>query len=363
MIITRQRLPFLFLLPYPYHYDTANYKAMTTLNTKKYKKQSIGGNFMDTQKSIEHFDYCYEKASSIFEEVRKVIIDKETVLLKVLMTILAKGHVLIDDVPGVGKTTLAVAFSKALHLEYHRLQFTPDILPSDIVGFSIYNKKTEDFEYKKGAAFCNLFLADEINRTSPKSQSALLELMEEGQVSIDGVTHVLPNPFFVIATQNPIGSIGTQLLPESQMDRFMSCLSMGYPSVANEIEILKGREYKNPLDEVQAISTIDDLLLIQSVVEKIYISDPIYQYIVNLANATRNHPMIRIGISPRGSLALMRMAKSAAFLKERDFVVPEDIKLIFSDVCAHRIVLDPKTKASGMTSAQVLSQILKNVNP
>ena len=318
---------------------------------------------MDTQKSIEQFDYCYEKASSIFEEVRKAIIDKETVLLKVLMTILAKGHVLIDDVPGVGKTTLAIAFSKALNLDYHRLQFTPDVLPSDVIGFSMYNKKTGEFEYKEGAAFCNLFLADEINRTSPKSQSALLELMEEGQISVDGITHILPKPFFVIATQNPIGSIGTQLLPESQMDRFMSCLSMGYPSISNEIEILKGREYKNPLEDIQAVSNIDELLLMQSVVEQVYINDPIYQYIVNLANATRNHPMIRIGISPRGSLALMRMAKAAAFLKERDFVVPEDIKLVFSDVCAHRIIPEPKTKASGLTNAQILSQILKSVNP
>lgn len=318
---------------------------------------------MDIQKSIPEFDYCYEKATAIFEETRKVIIDKETVLLKVLMTILAKGHVLIDDVPGVGKTTLALAFSKAFHLDYHRLQFTPDVLPSDVVGFSMYNKKTGEFEYKEGSAFCNLFLADEINRTSPKSQSALLELMEEGQISVDGITHYLPKPFFVIATQNPIGSVGTQLLPESQMDRFMACLTMGYPSVANEIEILKGREKANPMDKISQVATIEDLLKMQAVVEQVYMNEPIYQYIVNLANATRNHPMIRIGVSPRGSLALMRMAKSAAFLKERDFVVPEDVKLVFSDVCAHRIVPDPKAKASGLTNAQIISQILKTVNP
>lgn len=318
---------------------------------------------MSTQKLIPNFDTCYEKATAIFEETRKVILDKETVLLKVLMTILAKGHVLIDDVPGVGKTTLALAFSKALNLSYHRLQFTPDVLPSDIVGFSMYNKKTEEFEYREGAAFCNLFLADEINRTSPKSQSALLELMEEGQITIDGVTHYLPNPFFVIATQNPIGSIGTQLLPESQLDRFMSCLTMGYPSKTQEINILKGRNSTNPLHSVQQIATIDDLLQMQDVVQQIYMNDPIYQYIINLVDATRNHPMIQIGVSPRGSLALMNMAKAAAFLKDRDFVVPEDVKLVFSDVCAHRIILDTRSKASGVTHAQVLAQILKTVNP
>lgn len=318
---------------------------------------------MDTQKAIPQFDQCYEKATSIFEEVRKVILDKETVVLKVLMTILAKGHILIDDVPGVGKTTLALAFSKALHLQYHRLQFTPDVLPSDIVGFSMYNKKTEEFEYKKGVAFCNLFLADELNRTSPKSQSALLELMEEGQISVDGVTYALPNPFFVIATQNPIGSIGTQLLPESQLDRFMTCFTIGYPSIAHEIEILKGQETAKPLETIQQVASIDDLKEMQHVVEQIYMNDPIYQYIINLVHATRNHPMIQIGVSPRGSLALMRMAKAAAFLKERDFVVPEDVKLVFSDVCAHRIVLDPKAKAAGTTASQLMLQILKTVNP
>lgn len=318
---------------------------------------------MSTEKLIPDFDACYEKATAIFEETRKVILDKETILLKVLMTILAKGHVLIDDVPGVGKTTLALAFSKALNLSYHRLQFTPDILPSDIVGFTMYNKKTEEFEYREGAAFCNLFLADEINRTSPKSQSALLELMEEGQITVDGTTHQLPKPFFVIATQNPIGSVGTQLLPESQLDRFISCLTVGYPSPAQEILILKGRSQDNPLDSVKQVATIEDLLQMQEVVQQVYINDPIYQYIVNLVNATRNHPMIKIGISPRGSLALMNMAKAAAFLKDRDFVVPEDIKLIFSDVCAHRIVPDTKAKASGLTNAQILSQILKTINP
>ena len=317
---------------------------------------------MSTQKLIPNFDPCYEKAIAIFEETRKVILDKETVLLKLLMTILAKGHVLIDDVPGVGKTTLALAFSKAFHLQYRRLQFTPDVLPSDIVGFSMYNKKTEQFEYREGAAFCNLFLADEINRTSPKSQSALLELMEEGQVTIDGITHVLPNPFFVIATQNPIGSIGTQLLPESQLDRFMSCLTIGYPSKNQEIQILKERTDSNPLHAVKQIATIEDLLQMQEVVQQIYISDPLYQYIVDLVHATRNHPMIKIGVSPRGSLALSHMAKAAAFLKNRDFVVPEDVKLVFSDVCAHRIVPDPKAKASGVTNAQILAQILKTIN-
>lgn len=318
---------------------------------------------MELIKNIKGFDICYIQASAIFEETRKVIIDKELVLLKVLMAILARGHVLIDDVPGVGKTTLALAFSKALNLNYHRLQFTPDVLPSDVIGFSMYNKQTEQFEYKEGAAFCNLFLADEINRTSPKSQSALLELMEEGQITVDGITHQLPNPFFVIATQNPVGSVGTQLLPESQMDRFMLCLTMGYPSIENEIEILKGKEDGDPMDSIQPVASIKELQMIQHVVDQIFIEDSIYKYIVNLADATRNHSMIKLGISPRGSLALMRLAKASAFLKERDFVIPEDIQTIFTDVCAHRIVADVKARAAGLTNKKILNQILKTVTP
>lgn len=318
---------------------------------------------MELIKNIKGFDICYIQASAIFEETRKVIIDKELVLLKVLMAILARGHVLIDDVPGVGKTTLALAFSKALNLNYHRLQFTPDVLPSDVIGFSMYNKQTEQFEYKEGAAFCNLFLADEINRTSPKSQSALLELMEEGQITVDGITHQLPNPFFVIATQNPVGSVGTQLLPESQMDRFMLCLTMGYPSIENEIEILKGKEDGDPMDSIQPVASIKELQMIQHVVDQIFIKDSIYKYIVNLADATRNHSMIKLGISPRGSLALMRLAKASAFLKERDFVIPEDIQTIFTDVCAHRIVADVKARAAGLTNKKILNQILKTVTP
>lgn len=309
----------------------------------------------------EIFDASYKKATGIFEETRKVIIDKEVILLKVLMAILAKGHILIDDVPGVGKTTLALAFSRAIDLDYHRLQFTPDVLPSDVVGFSMYNKQTGAFEYKPGSAFCNLFLADEINRTSPKSQSSLLELMEEGRITVDGTTHKLPNPFVVIATQNPVGSIGTQMLPESQMDRFMVCLTMGYPSAASEIDILKGREAHNPLDDVVQVASKEDLLTMQRLTEQIYIKESICQYIVKLAGATRKHPLITLGISPRGSLAVMKMAKAAAFLKNRDYVVPEDVELVFADTCAHRIVLSPKSKAGNASAANILEDILVSV--
>lgn len=303
----------------------------------------------------------YQKATAIFEETRKVIIDKEVILLKVLMAILAKGHILIDDVPGVGKTTLALAFSKAIQLDYKRLQFTPDVLPSDIVGFSMYNKQSDSFEYKPGAAICNLFLADEINRTSPKSQSALLELMEEGRVTVDGKTHVLPKPFLVIATQNPVGSIGTQMLPESQMDRFMVCLTMGYPNMESEINILKGRETSNPLSTIIQAATLDDLLIMQQMVEEIYIKDSVFTYIVQLADATRSHPLIELGISPRGSIAIMKMAKAAAFLKGRDYVLPEDIKMIFIDVSSHRIVLSPKARAAKATAHSILTDILKSI--
>lgn len=302
------------------------------------------------------------KANDIINEVKKIVIGKDKIIKKVLTTILAKGNILIEDIPGVGKTTLALAFSKAMSLDCKRLQFTPDVLPSDILGFSIYNKDLDRFEYKQGAIMCNLFLADEINRTSAKTQSALLEVMEEGKVTIDGITRKVSKPFIVIATQNPVGSIGTQMLPESQLDRFMIKLTMGYPDMKSEIEILKGKQKKVPLNEINTVVTKEDILVMQDLVENIYIHEKIYEYIVTLISKTRNHPLIDLGVSPRGSVALTKLAKATAFLKNRDYVVPEDIQEIFKDVTIHRIILNTKARISNTSEEKILLDILNSVS-
>lgn len=302
------------------------------------------------------------KANDIIKEVKKIVIGKDKIIKKVLTTILAKGNILIEDIPGVGKTTLALAFSKAMSLNCKRLQFTPDVLPSDILGFSIYNKDLDRFEYKQGAIMCNLFLADEINRTSAKTQSALLEVMEEGKVTIDGITRKVSKPFIVIATQNPVGSIGTQMLPESQLDRFMIKLTMGYPDMKSEIEILKGKQKKVPLNEINTVVTKEDILVMQDLVENIYIHEKIYEYIVTLISKTRNHPLIDLGVSPRGSVALTKLAKATAFLKNRDYVVPEDIQEIFKDVTIHRIILNTKARISNTSEEKILLDILNSVS-
>ncbi|NLZ46085.1 MAG: MoxR family ATPase [Clostridiales bacterium] len=295
----------------------------------------------------------------IINEVKKVIIGKDEIIIKALIAILAKGHILIEDIPGVGKTTLALAFSKALSLEYKRLQFTPDVLPSDVTGFSIFNKNTGNFEYKPGAAMCNLFLADEINRTSSKTQSALLEIMEEGRITVDGVTRNAPDPYIVIATQNPIGSIGTQLLPESQLDRFTIRLSVGYPDSASEVEMLKSKQNNNPLSNVKSVITIEQLQKARDITEEIYVSDKVYEYIVALAKATREHPAVKLGLSPRGTIALTNVTKATALLKGRNYALPDDVLYSFYDTIEHRIILDSKTKINKITTRDVLNDIIK----
>ena len=302
------------------------------------------------------------KANEIISEVKKIVIGKDDIVKKVLTTILAKGNILIEDIPGVGKTTLALTFSKAMSLNCKRLQFTPDVLPSDVLGFSIYNKELDRFEYKQGSIMCNLFLADEINRTSAKTQSALLEVMEEGKVTIDGITREVPKPFMVIATQNPVGSIGTQMLPESQLDRFMIKLTMGYPDIKSEIEILKVKQKRVLLDEIKPVATKEDILIMQDLVEKIYIHEKIYEYIVMLMSKTRNHPLIDLGVSPRGSVALTKLAKATAFLKNRDYVIPNDVQEIFKDVTIHRIILNTKARISNASEEKILLDILNSVS-
>ena len=303
----------------------------------------------------------YEIAGKIKEEIKIVVLGKDEIINKILAATLAGGHVLLDDIPGVGKTTLALAFSKATSMDYKRLQFTPDVLPTDVTGFTIYDKKTDSFQYKEGVAVCNLFLADEINRTSSKTQSALLELMEEGKVTVDGIEHPMPDPYVVIATQNPIGSVGTQMLPDSQLDRFMVCISMGYPSMADEVAILKDRQDKNPLQFVEAVADKDDIKAMREVVKNIYTHDRIYDYIAAIADETRKNEMFKLGLSPRGSLTLARISRAVAFLNGRDFVIPDDIAYIFKDVAAHRVVLSPKAKISGLSVEEILDSILKKV--
>jgi MoxR-like ATPase len=301
------------------------------------------------------------KAIQIMDEVNKVVIGKRVIIGKVLTAILAKGHILLEDHPGVGKTTLALAFSKAMALDYHRLQFTPDVLPTDVVGFHLLNKDGESYQYKSGAIMCNLFLADEINRTSSKTQSALLEVMEEGKVTVDSITREVPKPFVVIATQNPIGSIGTQMLPESQLDRFMVRLTMGYPDIKSEIGILKERQNNNPLDKVVRVVEKEDILTMQNMVEDVYVHDSIYEYITYLVQQTRENPLVELGVSPRGSLAMMNMVRATAFLCGRDYAIPADVQYIFKDVAAHRIILKPKARVNNVTVDNLLDDILRIV--
>ena len=301
------------------------------------------------------------KITDIVNEVKKAVIGKDQIIIKVLLAILCKGHILVEDIPGVGKTTLALAFSKALSLEHNRMQFTPDVLPSDVTGFSVYNKQTNNFEFRKGVAFCNLFLADEINRTSSKTQSALLELMEEKSITVDGNTYKLPQPYTVIATQNPIGSAGTHNLPDSQLDRFMIKLSMGYPDFQGEVAILKSKFNANPLNAVRAVANADIILELQEYISNIYIDDRIYDYIVSLSAATRNHPMLKLGISPRGTLALMQISKGIAVAMGRDYVIPDDVGYICADVFSHRLMLSSKAKLSETSAESIVADIIRKV--
>ena len=296
----------------------------------------------------------------IKQEIKKVIVGKDKVIEQVIMAILAKGHFLIEDIPGVGKTTLALALSKALQLDYRRMQFTPDVLPGDVVGFHIYTREGGS-QYHPGSVLCNLFLADEINRTSSKTQSALLEVMEEGRVTVDGVTRELPKPFIVIATQNPVGSVGTQMLPESQMDRFMVRLSMGYPDISSEIEMLKERDEGNPLAQVQQVITRRELIVLQQEVERVFIHDAVYEYIAHLVQKTRENPMILLGVSPRGTIAISKMAKAVAYWKNRGYVIPDDVSSVFEAVTAHRMVLSPKARVNRITIQELAAQVLSSV--
>lgn len=302
-----------------------------------------------------------QQLQAMINELKKVIVGKDEVIKKVLMVILAGGHILLEDVPGVGKTTLALGISRAMNLDYKRVQFTPDTMASDVIGFSVYNKETGELEYKPGAALCNLFLADEINRTSAKTQAALLEVMEEGGMTVDGVTHKTPDPFVCIATQNPLGSAGTQKLPDSQLDRFMVRLSMGYPDLASQVDIIKQRQTSNPMDTVEAVVSEAQIKDMKKAVQLVHMEDDVIEYAASLCEKTRTMDAVEQGVSPRAVLALVQMAKAAAYMDGREYVIPQDIKNVFIDVCAHRLVLTARAKIRKETEEQVLMEVLKDV--
>ena len=303
-----------------------------------------------------------DKAERVIEEVEKAVVGKREILTKIMTAILAGGHILIEDIPGTGKTTMALAFSRAMGLEVKRVQFTPDVLPADLTGFTVYRKETGQFVYQPGAAICNLLLADEINRTSPKTQSALLEVMEEQQVTVDGVTHRTGSPFIVIATENPAGSAGTQLLPESQLDRFMICVSMGYPTVEEEMEILRrGQTRGRGAENTEPVLDAPQLLDMRAEVSEIFVHKRIYRYIAELAKATRENEWTELGISPRGTVALTAMAKACAWMKGREYVIPADVREVFPCVAGHRIYLNMKAKVGRIRVEELIRQALESV--
>lgn len=302
-----------------------------------------------------------EKIPEILRQIETVVVGKNEIVEKILMAILAGGHVLMEDVPGVGKTTTAMTFAKVLGLDTKRVQFTSDTVPSDIIGYSVYDKESGSFVYKPGAVMTNLLLADEINRTSSKTQSALLEVMEERQVTVDGQTHKLPDPFVVIATQNPVGSAGTQLLPQAQLDRFMVRLAMGYPDFASQVNILRDRQTGDPLEAVATVSSCAEVLAMQKEAQSVHMADALLEYVTSLAEASRSHPLTVLGVSHRGALAVCRISRSRAYMAGRDYVLPDDVAAVFADVCAHRLILSPKARIAETTAKDVLAEVVQQV--
>ena len=302
-----------------------------------------------------------QKLKLILQEIEKVVVGKNENVEKIMMAVLAGGHVLMEDVPGTGKTTTAMTFAKVLGMDTRRVQFTSDTMPSDILGYSVYDKEAGDFRFKPGAVMTNLLLADEINRTSSKTQSALLECMEEKRVTVDGRTYPLPTPFVVLATQNPVGSAGTQMLPSAQMDRFMIKISMGYPDFESQISILRDRHTENPLNRISPVVDLEQLQEMIKEANEVEVQDSVYEYVTRLTQATREHPLIQLGVSPRGALAVCRMAKAYAYLHGRDFVIPEDVAAIFGDVCCHRLVLATKARMMEEKPENLIRSILESV--
>ena len=297
----------------------------------------------------------------IIKNVENVIVGKRDAIELVITALISNGHILLEDVPGVGKTRLIAAVARSIDGSFKRIQFTADVLPSDVTGFSVYNQKTGEFEFKNGAIMSQFVLADEINRTSPKTQAALLEAMEEKQISVDGVTYKMPQPFMVMATQNPIEFMGTFPLPEAQLDRFLIKISVGYPDAESERSVLSMHQMDDPFETLQAVATPEDIINIQNEVKKVFVHENLEKYIVSIVSATRNHPSVRLGASPRASLALYRTAQATAYINGRDFVIPDDIQKMVIPVMAHRIILSQETKFSNTTADDVLNEIKKTV--
>lgn len=294
------------------------------------------------------------KVTEIINNIEKIMVGKRKVVEKIVIALLTNGHVLIEDVPGVGKTQCVSALAKSVDGSFKRIQFTPDVMASDITGFTMYNPATGVFEYKEGSANCNFLLADEINRASSKTQSSLLEVMEERQITVDGITHKIPEPFMVLATQNPIESKGTNKLPEAQMDRFLFKLSIGYPSKEGEREILNRFAGENPLKNLKAVATTGEIIKLQNQVEEVRVSEEIKDLIISIVSYTRNNVNLDLGVSPRGSIALLKVSKACAFIKSRDYVLPEDVVDISLDVLSHRVILSSNAKVKGITAKDVI---------
>lgn len=301
------------------------------------------------------------KAAKVIEQVNKVILGKDRKVKEIMTAFLAGGHILLEDIPGVGKTTLATAFSKAMKLDCKRVQFTPDVMPSDLTGYSVYRSDLGQFVYQPGSVFCNLLLADEINRTSPKTQSALLEVMEERKVSVEGITRDVPDPFIVIATQNPYGNAGTQSLPEAQMDRFMITMSIGYPDFESEMDMAMSIGKTGRTDMVEPVITAEDVKEMQEEIYEVYMNKSIYKYIVELVKATRESEYIERGASPRATIALVKMSKAWAWLNGRDYVIPSDVGTQFEYVISHRIVPDMSASMEKLSKSDIINNIVKSV--
>ncbi|HET7579947.1 MAG TPA: MoxR family ATPase [Bacillales bacterium] len=312
--------------------------------------------------SAYRFDAIHPALKKVIDNIEKVMIGKRQVAELSLVSLLAEGHVLLEDVPGVGKTMMVKAIAKSVSAEFQRIQFTPDLLPSDLTGISIYNQKEMEFEFRPGPIMGNIVLADEINRTSPKTQSALLEGMEDGSVTVDGTTRVLPRPFFVMATQNPIEYEGTFPLPEAQLDRFIMKLKMGYPSETDELEVLQRIEKGHPIDSIEPVVDLKELLALQEEVRNVYLEDSVKKYIVEIVRRTRGHRAVFLGASPRGSLSLMKAAQAYALLNDRDYVVPDDVKFLAPYVLSHRLLLKSEARFGGLEPEKIVVEVLEHIH-